>query len=65
MCPHLKRSQSKSVSGWTDGKWPIDEHSVILYRIFSFDMVHFGHANALRQAKLMGDVLVAGVHSDG
>ncbi|CAH1251907.1 PCYT2 [Branchiostoma lanceolatum] len=29
-----------------------------------FDMVHFGHANALRQAKKTGDVLVVGVHSD-
>merc|ERR1719244_2446865 len=27
-------------------------------------MVHFGHANSLRQAKAMGDVLVVGVHSD-
>ena len=27
-------------------------------------MVHFGHANALRQAKAMGDVLLVGVHSD-
>ena len=31
----------------------------------SFDMVHFGHANALRQARKMGDVLIVGVHSDG
>ncbi|XP_066288162.1 ethanolamine-phosphate cytidylyltransferase-like [Branchiostoma lanceolatum] len=29
-----------------------------------FDMVHFGHANALRQAKKMGDYLIVGVHSD-
>lgn len=29
-----------------------------------FDLMHFGHANALRQAKAMGDVLVVGVHSD-
>lgn len=29
-----------------------------------FDMMHFGHANAIRQARLMGDILVCGVHSD-
>ncbi|CAH1793347.1 unnamed protein product [Owenia fusiformis] len=29
-----------------------------------FDMVHFGHANALRQGKRMGDYLIVGVHSD-
>ena len=30
----------------------------------SYDMVHFGHANSLRQAKAMGDYLVVGVHND-
>lgn len=29
-----------------------------------FDMVHFGHANALRQAKQLGDTLVVGIMSD-
>ncbi|ORZ26392.1 hypothetical protein BCR41DRAFT_380199 [Lobosporangium transversale] len=29
-----------------------------------FDLMHFGHFNALRQAKAMGDYLVVGVHSD-
>ena len=31
----------------------------------SYDMVHFGHANACRQAKQMGTSLIVGVHSDG
>lgn len=26
--------------------------------------MHHGHFNALRQAKAMGDIVVAGVHSD-
>eukprot|EP01121_Diplochlamys_sp_Union-15-3_P020058 TRINITY_DN76_c0_g1_i2.p1 TRINITY_DN76_c0_g1~~TRINITY_DN76_c0_g1_i2.p1 ORF type:complete len:373 (-),score=75.71 TRINITY_DN76_c0_g1_i2:71-1189(-) len=39
----------KQIRVWTDG---------------CFDMMHFGHANALRQAKLLGDYLVVGVHSD-
>ena len=29
-----------------------------------YDMVHFGHANQIRQAKAMGDYLIVGVHSD-
>lgn len=31
----------------------------------SYDMVHYGHSNQLRQAKAMGDHLIAGVHTDG
>lgn len=29
-----------------------------------FDMMHWGHSNAIRQAKELGDILVVGVHSD-
>ncbi|KAE9550053.1 hypothetical protein FO519_006732 [Halicephalobus sp. NKZ332] len=29
-----------------------------------YDMVHFGHANQLRQAKKLGQKLIAGVHTD-
>lgn len=27
-------------------------------------MVHFGHANSLRQAKALGDYLIVGIHTD-
>ncbi len=29
-----------------------------------FDMMHFGHANAFRQARALGDVLIVGVNAD-
>lgn len=41
--------KKKPVKIWVDG---------------CFDMMHFGHANALRQAKSLGDYLIVGVHSD-
>lgn len=40
---------SKQTKIWVDG---------------CFDVFHYGHMNALRQASLMGDFLVVGVHSD-
>lgn len=30
----------------------------------SYDMVHYGHSNQLRQARAMGDYLIVGVHTD-
>ena len=29
-----------------------------------FDMAHFGHANAIRQSKALGDKLIFGIHND-
>ncbi|CAI5462343.1 unnamed protein product [Closterium sp. Yama58-4] len=37
---------------------------VRVYMDGCFDMMHYGHANALRQAKALGDELVVGVVSD-
>lgn len=44
-----KSNSKKQTRVWSDG---------------CYDMVHFGHANQLRQTKAMGDYLVVGVHSD-
>lgn len=39
---------------------------LIIYCVcHSYDMVHYGHSNQLRQAKAMGDCLIVGVHTDG
>tara|TARA_R110002050_G_scaffold230105_1_gene365643 strand:- start:106 stop:288 length:183 start_codon:yes stop_codon:yes gene_type:complete len=40
-------AEKKPVRVWLDG---------------CFDIMHYGHANALRQAKELGDILVAGMH---
>jgi len=37
---------------------------VRVYMDGCFDMMHYGHANALRQARALGDELVVGVVSD-
>ncbi|KAL2620396.1 hypothetical protein R1flu_000601 [Riccia fluitans] len=37
---------------------------VRVYMDGCFDMMHYGHANALRQARALGDELVVGVNSD-
>jgi ethanolamine-phosphate cytidylyltransferase len=45
----LQNGHIKEVRVWCDG---------------CYDMVHFGHANSLRQAKALGDKLIVGVHND-
>lgn len=42
-------NDKKQVRVWCDG---------------CYDIMHFGHANQLRQAKAMGDYLIVGVHTD-
>ncbi|KAF9662917.1 hypothetical protein SADUNF_Sadunf18G0104200 [Salix dunnii] len=46
---HKKKCQKKRIRVYMDG---------------CFDLMHYGHANALRQAKALGDELVVGVVSD-
>ncbi|XP_017075749.1 ethanolamine-phosphate cytidylyltransferase isoform X3 [Drosophila eugracilis] len=41
--------KEKDVRVWCDG---------------CYDMVHFGHANSLRQAKALGDKVIVGIHTD-
>jgi ethanolamine-phosphate cytidylyltransferase len=45
----LQNGWKKPIRVWCDG---------------CYDMVHFGHANSLRQAKALGDYLIVGVHTD-
>ena len=44
-----KRIRKRPVRVWLDG---------------CFDLMHLGHANAFRQAKKLGDILIVGVNSD-
>uniref|UniRef100_A0A7N6F8G8 ethanolamine-phosphate cytidylyltransferase n=1 Tax=Anabas testudineus TaxID=64144 RepID=A0A7N6F8G8_ANATE len=46
---HSPEKRKRVVRLWCDG---------------CYDMVHYGHSNQLRQAKGMGDYLIAGVHTD-
>nr|NP_609613.2 phosphoethanolamine cytidylyltransferase, isoform E [Drosophila melanogaster]AAF53258.2 phosphoethanolamine cytidylyltransferase, isoform E [Drosophila melanogaster] len=48
-CNGYSDKQRKDVRVWCDG---------------CYDMVHFGHANSLRQAKALGDKVIVGIHTD-
>lgn len=45
-------------------KKPGKKRRVRVYMDGCFDLMHYGHANALRQAKALGDELVVGLVSD-
>lgn len=47
--PPSGKAKGSEVRVWCDG---------------CYDMVHYGHSNQLRQARAMGDYLIAGVHTD-
>ncbi|KAK8661062.1 hypothetical protein V6N13_051964 [Hibiscus sabdariffa] len=53
---------------WSDSgvfhKKKFEKKRVRVYMDGCFDLMHYGHANALRQAKALGDELVVGVVSD-
>ncbi|XP_054270007.1 ethanolamine-phosphate cytidylyltransferase isoform X2 [Macrosteles quadrilineatus] len=42
----------------------IEKNPVRVWCDGCYDMVHFGHANSLRQAKQLGDYLIVGIHTD-
>ncbi|XP_019891707.1 ethanolamine-phosphate cytidylyltransferase isoform X2 [Musca domestica] len=44
-----QKEPNKEIRVWCDG---------------CYDMVHFGHANSLRQAKALGDKVIVGIHTD-
>lgn len=45
------------------GKWR-DEHKNIVFTNGCFDIIHRGHVEYLREAKLLGDILIVGLNSD-
>ncbi|KAI7756386.1 hypothetical protein M8C21_010962 [Ambrosia artemisiifolia] len=54
MLPYLKNLQKKKR----------EKRKIRVYMDGCFDLMHYGHANALRQAKALGDELVVGLVSD-
>ncbi|KAJ6839219.1 ethanolamine-phosphate cytidylyltransferase [Iris pallida] len=59
----LLHSPAETLGGWGRGGRR-KKRPVRVYMDGCFDMMHYGHCNALRQARALGDVLVVGVVSD-
>lgn len=62
--PSLLLPYSWSNLGIFHKKKNIGKRRVRVYMDGCFDLMHYGHANALRQAKALGDELVVGLVSD-
>ncbi|XP_019768510.1 ethanolamine-phosphate cytidylyltransferase isoform X2 [Dendroctonus ponderosae] len=58
-----ENGHEKPLNGLSNGS-AAHERPIRVWCDGCYDMVHFGHANSLRQAKALGDYLVVGVHTD-
>jgi ethanolamine-phosphate cytidylyltransferase len=61
---HGGGKEKKQQQQMTKKKKKKKNKKVRVYMDGCFDMMHYGHANALRQARGLGDELVVGVVSD-
>jgi ethanolamine-phosphate cytidylyltransferase len=60
----LVEEKEKQLSALHEKQSSAEKKLVRVYIDGCFDIMHSGHYNAIRQAKQLGDILVAGVHSD-
>ncbi|KAL9239058.1 hypothetical protein vseg_013413 [Gypsophila vaccaria] len=56
--------ESETLEMWARRKMKAKARPIRVYMDGCFDMMHYGHCNALRQARALGDQLVVGVVSD-
>ncbi len=55
----VDRTKAKKIIG----KWR-DDQKIIVFTNGCFDIIHRGHVEYLREAKLLGDMLIVGLNSD-
>ncbi|XP_039950605.1 ethanolamine-phosphate cytidylyltransferase isoform X1 [Bactrocera neohumeralis] len=56
--------QSQDQQQQTTDQQSVEKKEVRVWCDGCYDMVHFGHANSLRQAKALGDKVIVGIHTD-
>ncbi|XP_053960325.1 ethanolamine-phosphate cytidylyltransferase isoform X2 [Anastrepha obliqua] len=62
--PSNSNGQSQDQQQQTTDQPPVEKKEVRVWCDGCYDMVHFGHANSLRQAKALGDKVIVGIHTD-